>query len=93
MRVEGQLVFNNTRPIVQSALRGEEPVACVAGDGLGREALMRFCQENFSAWQVPRDVWLVGEIPSTERGKVKVLVSMFGRETPVELDFLQIKKI
>jgi len=28
-----------------------------------------------------------------ERGKVKVLVPMFGRETPVELDFLQIKKI
>jgi transcription termination/antitermination protein NusG len=28
-----------------------------------------------------------------ERGKVKVFVSMFGRETPVELDFLQIRKI
>jgi transcriptional antiterminator NusG len=28
-----------------------------------------------------------------ERGKVKVLVSIFGRETPVELNFLQIKKI
>jgi transcription termination/antitermination protein NusG len=27
------------------------------------------------------------------RGKVKVLVSMFGRETPVELDFLQVEKI
>lgn len=27
------------------------------------------------------------------RGKVKVLVNMFGRETPVELDFLQVKKI
>ena len=27
------------------------------------------------------------------RGKLKVLVSIFGRETPVELDFLQIKKI
>ncbi|MFA5750927.1 MAG: transcription termination/antitermination protein NusG [Candidatus Paceibacterota bacterium] len=27
-----------------------------------------------------------------ERGKVKVLVSMFGRETPVELDFLQVKR-
>ena len=27
------------------------------------------------------------------RGKVKVLVTMFGRETPVELDFLQVKKI
>lgn len=28
-----------------------------------------------------------------ERGKVKLLVSMFGRETPVELDFLQMRKI
>ena len=28
-----------------------------------------------------------------QRGRVKVLVSMFGRETPIELDFLQIKKI
>jgi len=28
-----------------------------------------------------------------ERGKVKVLVNMFGRDTPVELDPLQIKKI
>lgn len=27
------------------------------------------------------------------RGKVKVMVSMFGRETPVELDPLQIKKV
>ncbi|MDP2812470.1 MAG: transcription termination/antitermination protein NusG [bacterium] len=27
------------------------------------------------------------------RGKAKVLVSMFGRETPIELDFLQIKKL
>ena len=27
------------------------------------------------------------------RGKIKVLVSMFGRETPVELDFLQVKKL
>jgi transcriptional antiterminator NusG len=33
----------------------------------------------------------VGEI-DTARGKIKVLVSMFGRETPVELDFLQVKK-
>ncbi len=27
------------------------------------------------------------------RGKIKVLVNMFGRETPIELDFLQVKKI
>jgi transcriptional antiterminator NusG len=28
-----------------------------------------------------------------EKGKVKILVSIFGRETPLELDFLQVKKI
>lgn len=28
-----------------------------------------------------------------DRGKIKVNVSMFGRETPVEIDFLQVKKI
>jgi len=28
-----------------------------------------------------------------DRGKIKVMVQMFGRETPVELDFLQVKKI
>lgn len=34
----------------------------------------------------------VGDIDE-DRGKVKVLVSMFGRETPVELDFLQVRKL
>lgn len=34
----------------------------------------------------------VGDIDE-ERGKVKVMVSMFGRETPVELDFLQVRKL
>jgi len=28
-----------------------------------------------------------------EKGKVRVLVSFFGRETPVELDFLQVQRI
>lgn len=34
----------------------------------------------------------IDEIDET-KGKVKVLVSIFGRETPVELDFLQVKKL
>jgi transcription termination/antitermination protein NusG len=34
----------------------------------------------------------VGEVDE-KSGKVKVLVSMFGRETPVELDFLQLKRV
>lgn len=37
----------------------------------------------------------LGSIDSIDeqRGKVKVLVSIFGRETPVELDFLQVAKL
>jgi transcriptional antiterminator NusG len=30
---------------------------------------------------------------NTEKGKVRVLVSFFGRETPIELDFLQVEKV
>ena len=30
---------------------------------------------------------------SLDKGKVKVLLSLFGRETPVELDFLQVEKL
>ena len=37
-------------------------------------------------------VGMVDEI-NPERGKVKVLLSLFGRETPVELDFLQVEKL
>ena len=35
---------------------------------------------------------VVDEI-SVGKGKVKVLLSLFGRETPVELDFLQVEKL
>ena len=34
----------------------------------------------------------VGELDEA-KGKVKVMVTIFGRETPVELDFLQVKKM
>ncbi len=37
----------------------------------------------------------IGKVDSVdkEHGKVRVLVSIFGRETPVELDFLQVQKL
>ena len=35
---------------------------------------------------------VVDEVNS-ERGKVKVMVSIFGRATPVELDFLQVQPV
>jgi transcriptional antiterminator NusG len=37
-------------------------------------------------------VGVVDEV-GTEKGKVKILLSLFGRETPVELDFLQVEKL
>jgi transcriptional antiterminator NusG len=37
-------------------------------------------------------VGIVDEV-ETEKGKVKVLLSLFGRETPVELDLLQVEKL
>ncbi len=37
-------------------------------------------------------VGVVDEI-NTQKGKVKVLLSLFGQETPVELDFLQVEKL
>ncbi|MFH0942027.1 MAG: transcription termination/antitermination protein NusG [Chloroflexota bacterium] len=37
-------------------------------------------------------VGIVDEI-NTAKGKVKVLLTLFGRETPVELDFLQVEKL
>jgi transcriptional antiterminator NusG len=37
-------------------------------------------------------VGVVDEI-SADKGKVKVLLSLFGRDTPVELDFLQVEKL
>ena len=37
-------------------------------------------------------VGVVDEI-SLDKGKVKVLLSLFGRETPVELDFFQVEKL
>jgi transcriptional antiterminator NusG len=37
----------------------------------------------------------IGKVDSVdkEKGKVRILVSIFGRETPVELDFLQVTKL
>lgn len=37
-------------------------------------------------------IGMVDEI-NMEKGKVRVMVSFFGRETPVELDFLQVEKV
>jgi len=72
--VEGRIArFPGVRQVVvfgvPSALRGEEPIACIQGDQLEVAALQRYCRAELSAWQTPRDFWLVDEIPTNERGK------------------------
>ena len=54
---------------VPSALRGEEPVACIVGD-VSAAALRQFCSANLAAWQAPRDFWIVDALPFNERGKL-----------------------
>ncbi len=54
---------------VASALRNEEAVACVSGSADAEEVL-RYARAVLSGWQVPKDVWLVEEVPVNGRGKV-----------------------
>ena len=55
---------------VPCAQRGEEAVACVAGEGIDAASVLRFCREKLSPWQVPRDIWIVREITPNDRGKI-----------------------
>ena len=74
MEVEAQLLkFPGVKQVVvfgiPSPLRHEEAVACVAGD-VSAAGLMHYAHSMLSAWQVPKDIWLVNEIPTNERGKI-----------------------
>ena len=55
---------------VRCESRGEEAIACVAGEGFDAAGVLRFCHERLSPWQVPRDVWIVPEIAANDRGKI-----------------------
>jgi transcriptional antiterminator NusG len=75
------------RAEVQSIIRqmkAEEPVVKV---GFTEGQSVRVIDGPFSDF-----VGVVEEI-NPEKGKVKVSVSIFGRETPVELDFLQVERL
>ena len=70
--------------VIQKRMGVEEPKFKI---DFGVNDLVRIMDGPFKGFEGK-----VSEIDES-RGKIKVLVSMFGRETPVELDFLQIKKI
>lgn len=86
-------VGSGTRPIplmereVKTILKQSETTAPVIKPTFQRGQNVRIIDGPFAEF-----IGVVDEV-SSERNKVKVLVSFFGRETPVELDFLQVEKL
>jgi len=86
-------VGSGTRPIplmdreVSSILKQSEAEAPKMKPTFTRGQNVRIIDGPFAEF-----IGVVDEV-SAERNKVKVLVSFFGRETPVELDFLQVEKL
>jgi transcriptional antiterminator NusG len=87
-------VSSGNRP---TALRREEVEAILEQMGLGEEKPVPRIDvavgENIRVRSGPFDgfIGVIDEIDNA-RGKLRVLVSMFGRETPLELDFNQVEK-
>ena len=74
---------------------GKATPAPPIGPALAQHGLniAEFCQKFNSATQQMQGYTIPAEVTIyKDRGKIKVLVNMFGRDTPVELDSLQIKK-
>jgi len=67
---------------VPSALRNEEAVACVSGSAPVCDVL-RYARAVLSGWQVPKDIWLVDELPVNDRGKIsrRALARLYGERS------------
>jgi len=76
--IEAQLLrFDGVRQAVVfgrstgAGLRNEEVAACVqASPQTTENDLLRFCRHSLSPWQVPKRIFIVGKIPTNERGKM-----------------------
>ncbi len=62
-----------------AGLRNEEVAACVVGDvdpstglrtSLTENKVLEFCRNALSPWQVPRRIFILNSIPTSERGKI-----------------------
>ncbi|MDR2006316.1 MAG: transcription termination/antitermination protein NusG [Acidaminococcales bacterium] len=76
-----------TEPEVRQILRSMGMEETKSKINIQLKQTVRISDGAFEGWTA-----VVSEI-SEERGKLKVLVNMFGRETPVELDFTQIETL
>jgi long-chain acyl-CoA synthetase len=55
----------------ESARRTEEVAACVVAEAsVAEEALLQFCRESLNGWQVPKRIFFLETIPTSERGKI-----------------------
>jgi transcriptional antiterminator NusG len=97
-------VVRNTPGVTGFVGSGSRPVPLEAEEVKGILRQMRVTEPRvkvgFSPGQAVRIIEgpfqdFVGQVDeiNVEKGKVKVLVSFFGRETPVELDLLQVERL
>jgi long-chain acyl-CoA synthetase len=85
-QVEEQLLrFAGVREAIafgkKSSQRNEEVAACVVTNGkVSVPEVIEFCRARLSAWQVPKQIFVVDEIPVNERGKIsrRELARRFG---------------
>ncbi len=101
---ETWLLIRTTQGVTSFIGSGNKPIPISKQEV---EAIMKFMQEEEPLYKTSYTVGeavkivdgpfsdFLGTIDSIDeaRGKLKVLVSIFGRETPVELDFLQVNKL
>ena len=85
-QIEEQLLqFAGVREAIafgrKSSQRNEEVAACVITNGkVSAAELIESCRTHLSAWQVPKQIFIVDEIPVNERGKIsrRELARRFG---------------
>ena len=101
---ESWFVVRNTPRVTGFVGSGTQPVPLTEAEYTALMSRMESDTVKHKVDLAPGDLVLISDGPfkelegkiggvDEESGKVKVLVSMFGRETPVELDFLQVKKV
>ena len=100
MTDETWYVVRNTRGVTGFVGPGSKPIPLtdeeVTAMGVERVPIVLDIQvgESVRVESGPLENFIgVVETLDPERQKVKLIVSMFGRDTPVELDFIQVKKL
>jgi len=101
---ESWYVVRNTPQVTGFVGSGTTPIPMSEGEVITLQKRMGLEEPKFKIDLDPSDLVNITDGPfkgfdgavdhvDQEKGKIRVMVNMFGRETPVELDSLQVKKI